>query len=105
MGRGIASRRQVGGNGVVERFHESLKYEHLYQREIDNAAELAEELRSFLVSLNEIRPHEALRQRPPLTVHLAEPHLFRGRLSRLLDIGHRQPASTSSTEPGRVSPR
>jgi hypothetical protein len=52
MGRGVASRRQFGGNGAsvparhyasetngaVERFHQSLKYEHLYQREIDQAS-------------------------------------------------------------------
>ena len=89
---GEASRRQAGGNEasvgahhlvaetnvVVERFHHSLKHEHLYQREIDNTAELAEEVRSFLVSFNEIRPHEALGQRPPRAVHLTEPHLFQG---------------------------
>ena len=63
---------------MVDRFHQSLKYGHLYQREIDNAAELAEEVRSFLVSFNEIRPHEALGQRPPLAVHLAEPHESEG---------------------------
>jgi hypothetical protein len=31
-------------NGVVERFHRSLKYEHRYQHGIDNAAELAGEV-------------------------------------------------------------
>src|SRR5665647_1629384 len=52
MGRGEASCRQVGGNaplrpetnGVVERFSQTLKYEHLYQREIDQAAAFAEEV-------------------------------------------------------------
>jgi hypothetical protein len=51
---------------------ESLKYEHLYQREIATAAELAQEVAAYLVLYNEIRPHETL------AVHLAEPHLFRG---------------------------
>ncbi len=35
-------------NGVVERFHRSLKYEHLYQREIEQAPTLAEEVAEFL---------------------------------------------------------
>jgi transposase InsO family protein len=65
-----------GTNGVVERFHRSLKYEHLYQRKIANAAELAEEVREFLQTFNEVRPHETLGQRPPLLLHRDDPHLF-----------------------------
>ena len=57
-----------------------MKYEHLYQREIETATDLAQEVEGFPVSFNEIRPHEALGQRPPLDVHLAGPHLFRGAL-------------------------
>lgn len=34
----------VNTNGVIERFDQSLKCEHLYQREIDTAAELADEV-------------------------------------------------------------
>jgi len=34
-------------NGVVERFNQSLKHEHLYQREINHAATLAEEVAVF----------------------------------------------------------
>jgi hypothetical protein len=41
----------------VERFRQSLEYEHLYQRAIANAAELAEEVAAYLVLYNEIRPH------------------------------------------------
>jgi transposase InsO family protein len=63
-------------NGVVERFHRSLKYEHLYQREISQAAELAEEVEAFLTLYNEIRPHESLGQHPPLAMHRADQHLF-----------------------------
>jgi transposase InsO family protein len=56
-------------NGVVERFHRSLKYEHLYQREIANAAELAEEIAAYLQLFNKVRPHESLGQRRPHGVH------------------------------------
>jgi transposase InsO family protein len=58
--------------------NESLKYEHLYQREIATAAELAEEVAAYLVLYNEIRPHETLGLEQPLAAHLAEQHLFRG---------------------------
>jgi putative transposase len=63
-------------NGVVERFNQTLKYEHLYQRETDQAATLAEEVESFLTLYNEVRPHESLGQRQPLAMHRADPHLF-----------------------------
>lgn len=63
-------------NGVVERFNRSLKYEHLSQREIANAAELAEEVEAFLGTFNEVRPREALDFRPPLHVHRSSQHLF-----------------------------
>jgi len=91
--RGLASRRRRGGssghcvgtrrctpkaNGAVERFSQTLKYEHLYQREIANAAELAEEVKAFLVTFNEVRPHETLGQRPPLASYREDPYLFRG---------------------------
>jgi transposase InsO family protein len=59
-------------NGVVERFHESLKYEHLYQREIANAAELAEEVAAYLTLYNEIRPHESLGLEPPRSSHCGD---------------------------------
>jgi len=63
-------------NGVVERFNQTLKYEHLYQREIDQATTLAGEVESFLTVFNEIGPHETLAQRTPLPLHRADPHLF-----------------------------
>ena len=63
-------------NGVVERVHQSLKYKHLYQREIEQAATMAEEIHGFLVMFNEVRPHEALGYRLPLEMHLLDPHLF-----------------------------
>lgn len=65
-------------NGVVERFNQSLKYEHLYQREVDHAATLAEEIEEYLLMFNEIRPHESLGWRQPLAMHREDPHLFEG---------------------------
>ena len=56
-------------NGTIERFHQSLKYEHLYQREIANAAELTEEVAAYITLYNEIRPHKSLGLEPPLAVH------------------------------------
>jgi hypothetical protein len=37
------------------RFNQSLKYEHLYQHEVDHAATLAEEIEEYLPMFNEIR--------------------------------------------------
>jgi putative transposase len=65
-------------NGVVERFNQTLKYEHLYQREIDHAVTLAEEVDEFLRMFNEVRPHESLGQRVPMALHRGDQHLFRG---------------------------
>ena len=64
-------------NGVVERFNRSLEYEHLCQREISDAAELAEEVAAYLTLYNEIRPNETLGQRRPLAVHRGDSHPFR----------------------------
>jgi hypothetical protein len=61
---------------VVERFHRSPKYAHLYQREIANAVELAEEVAAFLVTFNEVRLRESLGQRIPHTMHRGDQHLF-----------------------------
>ena len=63
---------------MVERFYRSMKYEHLYQREIANAAELAEEVKAYLVTFNEVRPHETLGQRPPLELHRLVQNPFQG---------------------------
>jgi len=63
-------------NGVVERFNQTLKYEHLYQREIEQAATLAEEVEGFLTTFNEVRPHESLGQRIPLSMHRGDQRLL-----------------------------
>lgn len=53
-------------NGVIERFFQSAKYEHLYRHEIDDGQALAEHVERYLVVYNEVRPHEALDFRLPL---------------------------------------
>jgi hypothetical protein len=69
----------------VGRLRRSLKYEHLYQREIANAAELAEEVTAYLRLYNEIRPYES-RALEPRSVPV-ETHLLRGKVSKILDSG------------------
>jgi putative transposase len=67
-------------NGVVERFNQSVKYEHLYRLEIPDALTLAEEAEAYRRLYNEIRPHESLDFATPLSAYLADPsgsHLFR----------------------------
>jgi len=65
-------------NGVVERFYESLKYEHLYRLEIASGHALALELDLYRQLFNEVRPHERLDFRTPLEAYLTppEPNLF-----------------------------
>ena len=58
--------------------HSRRRYEHLHQREIADAAELAEEVAAYLALCNEVRQHQTLGQRRPLPVHRGDPHLFRG---------------------------
>lgn len=65
-------------NGVVERFNETLKYEHLYRLEIEDALELHDQAQAFRELYNTIRPHETLDFATPLSRYLAlpEPHLY-----------------------------
>jgi putative transposase len=60
-------------NGVVERFYESLKYEHLYRLEVANGQALAEELDVYRELFNQIRPHERLDFRTPIEIYLDPP--------------------------------
>ncbi len=64
-------------NGVVERFNQSLKYEHLLRLEIHDVIALVEETGIFLEIYNTIRPHEALDFGTPIDRYLAhpQPHL------------------------------
>lgn len=60
-------------NGVIERFFQSLKYEHLYRQEITNGLQLGDEIATFVTLYNEIRPHEHLNWQVPLAGYVAAP--------------------------------
>lgn len=60
-------------NGVVERFNQSLKYEHLYREEIADVAALLDETAAYVEVYNTVRPHESLDFRTPMACYLAHP--------------------------------
>ncbi|MGH2784039.1 MAG: integrase core domain-containing protein [Actinomycetota bacterium] len=66
-------------NGVIERFFETIKYDHLYRHEIANAQVLHEEVLAYRAIYNGIRPHEHLDWQTPSQGYLADPesNLFR----------------------------
>jgi transposase InsO family protein len=47
-------------NGVVERFNESLKYEHLYREEMGDGQALVEQVEAYRKLFNMVRSHESL---------------------------------------------
>ena len=53
-------------NGVIERFFEAIKYEHLYRRGIDNGIQLTAEADSYRTIYNQVRPHQAIAMARPL---------------------------------------
>jgi transposase InsO family protein len=57
-------------NGVVERWINTLKYEHLYRHDIASGPDLADQTIGFVDEYNTIRPHQALGQTPPLAAYL-----------------------------------
>jgi putative transposase len=59
-------------NGVVERFNQSLKYEHLYREEIATVLGLAEHTDAYRELYNWVRPHEAIGLIAPMVRYLAE---------------------------------
>ncbi len=60
-------------NGVVERFNQTLKYEHLYREEIPDVLALVDEAEAFRRLYNGIRPHESLDFDTPLDRYLRHP--------------------------------
>jgi len=60
-------------NGVIERWYQSIKYEHLYLHEIDDGPALAEHVLDYARLYNETRPHEAIDWAQPLTRYTANP--------------------------------
>ncbi len=53
-------------NGVIERFFEAIKYEHLYRRDINDGIQLAAEADSYRTIYNQVRPHQAIAMNRPL---------------------------------------
>ena len=62
---------------MVERFNQTLKYEHLYREEVPDAMALADQVERLRTIYNGIRPHEALGFLTPMAFYLAEPNLFK----------------------------
>jgi putative transposase len=60
-------------NGVVERFFESLKHEHLYREEFGDGADVARATAWYVDLYNAVRPHEALDFATPLSAWRAPP--------------------------------
>jgi putative transposase len=83
-------------NGVVERFYQAIKYEHLYRHEINDGLVLAREVENYLTIYNTIRPHEAIGFATPISRYLQAPSTRRGptfkrpQLSQILDAGHQR---------------
>lgn len=59
--------RSPGTNGVVERFFQAVKYEHLYREELQDGAMVVAAVERYRALYNAVRPHETLGQRTPLT--------------------------------------
>lgn len=77
-------------NGVVERFNQSLKYEHLYRHEIADGQQLTELIDKYLEVYNAIRPYEELAFYTPSDVFHGRfiPNPKSQKLSEILDTGH-----------------
>lgn len=58
-------------NGVIERWYQSLKYEHLYLHEIEDGPTLAEHVLDYTRIYNQERPHETIDWAPPRERYLA----------------------------------
>lgn len=59
--------RSPGTNGVIERFFQSVKYEHLYREELQDGAMVVAAVERYRSLYNAVRPHETLGQCTPLT--------------------------------------
>ncbi|MCY3924378.1 MAG: integrase core domain-containing protein [bacterium] len=68
-------RRSPHTNGVVERWTEPLKYEHLYREDIPSGVEPADHAADFIDEHNHIRPHEAPHRKRPPDAHPDDPTL------------------------------
>jgi putative transposase len=66
--------RSPENNGVIERFYESIKYEHLYRHEIDDGLVLTDHVTRYREDYNRRRPHEALDFSFPITRYTTDPN-------------------------------
>lgn len=76
LGRlGITHRRTAynhpEGNGLIERFHRSLKEEEVWLHEYRSLEEAHDSIAHYLHRYNHQRPHQALKNRTPHEVHAA----------------------------------
>jgi putative transposase len=78
-------------NGVVERWFQSLKYEHLYRHEIDDGPGLAAQVERFLDVYNTRRPHEALDFALPIDRYLRPPTITLAPATQLAPCGAHSP--------------
>ena len=60
-------------NGVVERFYQAIKHQHLYRHQIGDGLVLAREADNYLTISNSVRPHQAIGFTTPLARHLQAP--------------------------------
>ncbi len=65
--------RSPESNGVIERWYQSIKYEHLYLHEINDGPALAEHVASYQRIYNDERPHEAISWALPRDRYLTLP--------------------------------
>jgi transposase InsO family protein len=65
--------RSPQSNGVIERWNQSLKYEHLYLHEIDDGPALADQVLEYARLYNDERPHEAIDWARPRDRYTADP--------------------------------
>ncbi|HTA96907.1 MAG TPA: integrase core domain-containing protein [Solirubrobacteraceae bacterium] len=60
-------------DGVIERFYQSIKYEHLYRHEIQDGPHLSDHVEQYREIYNHRRPHEALGMEFPINRYTSAP--------------------------------
>ena len=60
-------------NGVIERYHGSIKNECLWRHLPADGLEMTDQVDAFRQLYNEVRPHESLNGARPMSAYLAEP--------------------------------
>ncbi|MGE4425735.1 MAG: integrase core domain-containing protein [Solirubrobacteraceae bacterium] len=78
-------------NGVIERYHGSIKVECLWRHLPADGQEMTDQVDAFRGFYNEIRPHESLNGARPTSAYLAEP------AARIPPDADTDPSTTIST--------